>query len=128
MESPAEQVLAGGNVAGEVVRVGATVRKPATQATPAVEALLAHLEAAGFDGAPRTLGRDDRGRHVTEFIPGPLAMNEPPLGPAGLRRVGRLVRDLHDACAGFAAPPGARWDVAIPPDRNDLICHHDLAP
>ncbi|MDX6540706.1 MAG: hypothetical protein QOI71_2316, partial [Gaiellales bacterium] len=36
----AEEVLAGGNVAAVVVRVGATVRKPATPATPAVHALL----------------------------------------------------------------------------------------
>jgi hypothetical protein len=21
-----------------------------------------------------------------------------------------------------------RWNVVIPPDRRDLICHHDLAP
>jgi thiamine kinase-like enzyme len=26
------------------------------------------------------------------------------------------------------AAPGARWDVVIAPDRDDLICHHDLAP
>ena len=54
-----EHVLTGGNVAAQVVRVDATVRKPATPATPAtpaVEALLRHLEAAGFAGAPRALG------------------------------------------------------------------------
>ena len=32
------EVLTGGNVAGLVVRVGDTVRKPATSATPAVTA------------------------------------------------------------------------------------------
>ena len=47
---PVEQVLTGGNVAGEVVRVGATVRKPATPATPAVEALLTHLAERGSQG------------------------------------------------------------------------------
>ncbi len=36
MDSPAEHVLTGGNVAGRVVRVGPTVRKPATRATAAV--------------------------------------------------------------------------------------------
>ncbi len=56
-----EHVLTGGNVAAQVVRVGATVRKPATPATPAVEALLRHLEAAGFAGAPRALGAPGRG-------------------------------------------------------------------
>jgi Ser/Thr protein kinase RdoA (MazF antagonist) len=128
VEPPAEHVLAGGNVAVRVVRVGATVRKPAGPATPAVEALLRHLEAAGFAGAPRTLGRDERGRHMTEYIPGLLAQDQPPLDPDGLCRVGRLIRDLHDKVADFTPPADARWDVVIPPDRRDLICHHDLAP
>lgn len=69
MESPPEYLLTGGNVAGLVVRVGATVRKPATRATPAVAALLGHLARAGFDGSPRSLGRDEAGRHILEFIP-----------------------------------------------------------
>jgi Ser/Thr protein kinase RdoA (MazF antagonist) len=59
-----EEILTGGNVSGAVVRVGATVRKLATPATPAVEALLRYLNAEGFAAAPRTLGRDERGRHV----------------------------------------------------------------
>jgi Ser/Thr protein kinase RdoA (MazF antagonist) len=128
VDPAAEQVLTGGNVADSVVRVGATVRKPATPATPAVEALLRHLHAAGFAGAPRTLGRDERGRHVLEYIPGQLADTMPPLDLAGLRRVGQLIRDLHDTAADFVAPHGAQWDVVIPPDRRDLVCHHDLAP
>ncbi len=126
--SPEEYVLTGGNVAARVVRVGATVRKPATPATPAVEALLRHLEAAGFAGAPRALGRDEQGRQVLEYIPGPLADTRPPLDPGGLHRVGALIRALHDAAADFQPPADARWDVVIPPDRRDLICHHDLAP
>jgi Ser/Thr protein kinase RdoA (MazF antagonist) len=52
----------------------------------------------------------------------------PPLDTAGLRRVGQLIRHLHDAALSFAEPSGAAWDVVIPPDRRDLICHHDLAP
>jgi Ser/Thr protein kinase RdoA (MazF antagonist) len=123
-----EEILPGGNVSGEVAWVGATVRKRATPATPAVEALLGYLNAAGFAAAPRTLGRDDRGRHVLEYIPGRLADTLPPPDLDGLHRVGQIIRDLHDATAGFTPPPGAQWGVVIPPDRRDLICHHDLAP
>ena len=123
-----EQPLAGGNVADGVVRVGGTVRKPAGYWTPAVEALLLSLEAQGFTGAPRALGRDERGRQVLEYVPGPMAHDEPSLDPARLFRVGRLIRELHDASAGFPPPAGARWNVAIPPDRDELVCHHDLAP
>jgi Ser/Thr protein kinase RdoA (MazF antagonist) len=128
VEPPAEHVLTGGNASGIVVRVGDTVRKPATPATPAVEALLTHLETRGFAGAPRTLGRDERGRHILEYVPGQVAHFGPPLDPGDLRRLGGLIRSLHDATAAFAPPPGARWNVVIAPDREDLICHHDLAP
>jgi len=125
---PAEQALDGGNVSGGVVRVGDTVRKPAGFWTPSVEALLAHLHTRGFTGAPRPLGRDGQGRQVLEYVPGPMAIDLPPLDAGGLHRVGRLIRDLHDASEGFRPPAGARWNVVIPPDRDDLICHHDLAP
>jgi len=123
-----EHALGGGNVSAGVVRVGDTVRKPAGFWTPPVEALLAHLQRRGFTGAPRSLGRDGQGRHVLEYVPGPMAIDQPPLDHAGLRRVGRLITELHDASAGFEPAPGSRWNVVIPPDRRDLICHHDLAP
>jgi hypothetical protein len=123
-----EQVLTGGNVSDLVVRIGDTVRKPGLPQTPAVEALLSYLNDAGFAGAPQTLGRDERGRHVLEYIPGHLAHAMPPMDLDGLRRVGGLVRDLHDAAAGFIPPPDSRWEVYVPADRSDLICHHDLAP
>jgi Ser/Thr protein kinase RdoA (MazF antagonist) len=121
-----EEILTGGNVAGTVLRIGSTVRKPRWSA--AVDALLRHLNDVGFPGAPRTFGADDQGRHVLEYVPGPMADTRESLSEAGLRRVGRLIRDLHDALAGFRPPPDADWDVVIPPDRTDLICHHDLAP
>lgn len=123
-----EEPLGGGNVSASVVRVGETVRKPATLATPAVDAFLTHLDAVGFDGAPATYGTDGQGRHVVEFIPGWLAHDLPTMTLAELGRVGRLIRDLHDASTAFVPPEDAEWDVAIPPDREELICHHDLAP
>ncbi len=122
-----EVALSGGNVAVGVVRIGGTVRKPVTPATPAVEAVLRHLEVVGFTGAPRSLGRDERGRQVLEYVDGPIAKGQP-MTATDLGRVGRLVRDLHEALASFHPPAEARWDVAIPPDRTELVCHHDLAP
>jgi len=71
-----EVPLAGGNVAAKVVRVGTTVRKPVTVATPAVEAVLRHLQRVGFAGAPRALGRDGQDRQV-------LAPSSPPAGARG---------------------------------------------
>ena len=35
---------------------------------------------------------------------------------------------FHDAVAGFTPPPGARWQVLMPADGDEIIAHHDLAP
>lgn len=124
----AELPLDGGNVSTGVVRVGDTVRKPATAATPAVGSLLRHLETVGFTGAPRFHGRDGQGRQVLDYVDGPLADTLPAMTPDDLARVGRLIRDLHDAAATHVPAADAVWSVEITPDREDLVCHHDLAP
>ena len=128
MDQPVEHILDGGNIAETVIRVGSTVRKPAGMATASVEALLDHLADVGFSGAPRSHGRDELGRHVLEYIPGKMADTLPPLSVGELRRLGALIRELHDATASFKAPPEPHWQVVIAPDREDLVCHHDLAP
>ena len=128
MDSSVEHVLEGGNVAEAVVRVGLTVRKPATASTAAVEALLDHFVNVGFSGAPRSLGRDELGRHVLEYVPGKMAYALPPLTASELHRLGAFVQELHDAAESFKPPPMPHWKVVIAPDREDLICHHDLAP
>lgn len=123
---PADEVpLAGGNVSAGVVRVGATVRKPAGAWTPAVHALLEHLAAVGFDGAPRSYGLDERGRHVLGWVDGVVTQPYVP-GPT-LEEVGVLARRLHDATAGFVPPADAVWGTPIRPGGEDLVVHHDLA-
>lgn len=123
-----EQPLAGGNVSPGLVRVGDTVRRPAGPWSASVDALLRHLELAGFDGAPRALGYDERGRQVLSYVEGPVDASPADLDRGRLREVGVLLRRLHDAAATFVPPPGAIWNVAIPPDTEELICHHDPAP
>ncbi|MGR0219480.1 hypothetical protein [Agromyces sp. ZXT2-6] len=53
--------LAGGNVSGEVVRVGSTVRKAWTDASPSVRAFMDAVRDQGVD-VPAPLGRDEQGR------------------------------------------------------------------
>lgn len=126
------EVLTGGNVSAGVVRIGDTVRKPAGPWTPAVDALLHHLESVGYDGAPRSLGTDDEGRHVLTFAKGvacwpdhfATAMHSDP----AVTHVARMIRDFHDAVASFVPPPDAQWQTIIPPDRDEIIAHNDLAP
>ena len=119
-----EQPLTGGQVTAGVVRAGDTVRRPAGPWTDAVDALLTHLHQVGFTAAPRPLGRDDRGRQVLEYVPGEPATP----APGELPSVARMLADLHDAAGDFVAPAGAAWNRLIPPDREELICHNDVAP
>jgi len=62
---------------------------------------------------------------VLEYIPGELAMDREPLSGDLLRRVGALVRAIHDASVGQQVPDD--WDVLIPAEQPDLLCHNDLA-
>lgn len=120
-------MLAGGNASGAVVRVGDTVRKPWTDATASVAGFVSVLRNRGID-APAHLGRDERGRQIIEFVPGTLAMEGPRLSADDLRRVGSMIRDIHDASAAYTPPAGAIWRTAIPAPGAELVCHNDLAP
>lgn len=124
-----EVPLTGGNVAVGVVRVGDTVRRPAGPQTPAVHALLTHLAASGFEHAPRSLGLDDQGRHVLEFVPGTVPHPpQPGAAPLDAAEVGRVLRLLHDALDGWEPPADAVWACPIPTDGDDLVVHNDVAP
>ena len=122
-----EEVLAGGNNA-VVVRLGDTVRKPWTRATPYVHAFLQHLREKKVEAVPEVLGRDDEGRQVLAWVPGVQGLEAPPMTLDELHRLGGIVRALHDASEDFVPPADAVWDVAITPDGADLVCHQDLAP
>lgn len=127
----AEVPFDGGNMSSGVVRVAGTVRRPAGPWTPAVHALLTHLHDVGFHGAPRPLGIDERGREILTFVPGTVAWpgNFHELDDDDrLRRVARLIREFHDAVAGFTPPPGARWQALMPAEGDEIIAHNDLAP
>ena len=135
-----EVPLAGGDITEGVVRVGDTVRRPVGPHSPLVHALLAHLESAGFEGAPRFLGIDRAGREVLSYIDGEVAWRPRPSWIADetrLASVGRLVRAYDDAAASFvppqdalpgtrsAGPPGVPPAPAYPPE---LIGHVDITP
>lgn len=132
-----EEVLAGSGYGQvPVVRVGDTVRRRTGPHTPAVHALLRHLEAVGFDGAPRVLGIDERGREVLTYLPGDEG-RDIPHDDRTLAEAASLIRRFHDAVAGFDPPPDAGWRTSHQPAcistgglaACDLIvCHNDLAP
>lgn len=125
-------LLGGYDNRGEVVRVGDTVRRPPRQFTRAVRALLLHLEHCGFDGAPRYLDTDDRGREVLTFIEGDVPLPPYPawsMSDAALGSFGELVRRFHDAAASFDATAVSGWHLDwADPLGGSMVCHNDLFP
>lgn len=126
-----EAPLAGGDVnIGEhvVVRVDDTVRRSRSDRADAVHALLRHFESVGFDGAPRFLGVDERGREVLSFVEGEPALKPVPADDGVVRDLGRLLRRMHDAQAGFALPAAVEWPADLPVEATaeSVVCHNDL--
>jgi Ser/Thr protein kinase RdoA (MazF antagonist) len=115
-----------------LAKVGDTVRRSTGPRTPAVHALLRHLEGAGFDGAPRVLGVDARGREVLTFLPGYVPRSASPdvATDRALSEVGRLLRRYHEAVSGFTLPSGIGWygGADHDPGAGSVVCHNDLAP
>jgi aminoglycoside phosphotransferase (APT) family kinase protein len=101
-----------------VVRVGATVRRPATENSTFVRSLLALLRERGFEGAPRFLGEDEAGREVFSFIEGEVAADlDATIVDQVLVVAARQIRRYHDATAGSELA-GA----------GEVVCHNDLSP
>ena len=115
------------------MRVGDTVRRATGPWTPAVHALLRHLESVGFDAAPRVLGIDDRGREILAYLEGETIGDDDPW-PDWWRHDDALVqaivllRRFHEAVATFEPPPDARWRFEGSRDPGATIVHGDWAP
>jgi hypothetical protein len=106
------------------------VHRPQTARSPAVHALLQHLERVGFDGAPRYLGQDDQGREVLTYVEGQAcdkdAHEDWALTDDALASVARLLRRFHDAVRSFD-PSGHEWPTDVPARfREGLVSHNDV--
>ena len=123
--------LAGGGRT-TVHRRGDVVLRDTGPWTPAVHALLRHLDKVGFQAAPRLVGSglDQDGREMLTFIEGKFTQPGPWTneGAAGL---GALLRDLHRATSSFRPDPRAVW---FPWHGRELggprrvVGHCDVAP
>ena len=86
-----------------------------------MHAVLDHLAARGWAGAPRHLGTDEHGREVLSYVDGhvPLTPAErvAVATPETVHAVGALLRELHDLTAG----------TPLAGDR-EVVCHNDLSP
>lgn len=119
-----EVVLPGGNVGG-AVRVGDSLRRTTGPWTPAVHALLAHLQGR-VPHIPQVLGFDHLGRESLTYLPGRVVdIDTELLTPGQIQAMGAWARTLHDAVAGFTHHgPWRFFPVANP----TLIGHNDIAP
>jgi hypothetical protein len=109
------------------------VRRPAGPWTPAVQALLKHLEDAGFDGAPAPRGVDDAEREIVTVMPGETLGDVLPW-PAWthsdetLWQVAQWLREYHAVIADFRPPAGAVWRKGGSWEPGLIIGHNDAAP
>ncbi|MEV4764593.1 aminoglycoside phosphotransferase family protein [Micromonospora chokoriensis] len=125
-----QEVLTGGGV-NEVVRIGATVRRPTGPWSRRVHDLLRHLAVQGFRGPPRFHEVTGDGYEILDFLPGDVS--DYPATPAAasaeaLTTAARLLRAYHDATVGYArSAPRDGWQVAATAPV-EVICHGDYAP
>lgn len=119
--------LPGGTMA-TVHRRGDVVRRSTGGWTPAVHALLRHLEAAGFDRAPRVLGTDGGGRELLSFLPGQVRSARTWRGDdRTLVTAGALLRRYHDTVASFPAGSVSGWDPFFQESTaGEVVCHNDF--
>ncbi|GAA3034305.1 aminoglycoside phosphotransferase family protein [Streptosporangium longisporum] len=123
------EVLTGGGV-NEVVRIGATVRRPTGPWSPAVHGLLRHLRARGFTASPAVHGVTGDGFEILDFLPGEVSNY--PVTPAAasteaLESAAELLRSYHDATVEHARDVTGGWML---PARApvEVVCHGDYAP
>ena len=104
--------------------------RPTAPYWPATHALLDHLAAVGFDGAPRVLGSGPSTETLT-YIAGRAAV--PPLADdvltdEALVSLAGLLRRYHRAAASFD-PDGYAWPRPVPVRyRTGLVSHNDVYP
>lgn len=131
-DGEAEHILTGGRLnAGQVSRVGNTVRRPRRLGSSVVEELLVHLELVGFDGSPRLLGVDELGRQVLMFVEGdvvdrPVWFEDDLMNAAHLKQMASWLRSLHSATATFNPKCGDSPQRPLPV-AGSVWTHGDFA-
>lgn len=125
----ADRAALPGAAARLIIRRGDLVQRTAGPWTPAVHALLAHLEAVGFDRAPSpvTAGPDVE---LLRWLPGEVPDPRRWLADdAAVVAAGRLLRRYHDAAATFPLAAHSGWDPFMAePGTAVILCHNDFGP
>jgi hypothetical protein len=122
MQDKVAKPLGGGRTTHGVVRIGDTVRRPATPNSIFVRSLLAHLERSEFTGVPRYLGMDEENRDIFNYLPGDVPTELGDHSDPVLEAAAKLIRGFHDATATLVnTDAAARSGI-------EVVCHNDLSP
>lgn len=125
------EVLNGGVAnAGEVVRIGDHVLRPANQHSKTTHRLLRHIRQHGFTGASVPVAiEEDRERLL--FVAGDVPLPPYPSwaqSDDALVSTVRLIRGLHNASVGFVSRT-TDWSDELRdanPGDDPVICHNDV--
>jgi thiamine kinase-like enzyme len=127
--------LTGGQMA-YATRIDDTVHRTTGGWTPAVHRFLKYLEKKKFEGVPRVVGFDERGREMLAFIDGvagffSLSKTTPAhlWSDDTLREAAQFLRRYHDATVSYKPQKNAKWQISHPDEsKREVICHNDFAP
>lgn len=113
--------------------VDGTIRRVPGPWSPAVNALLGHLAAAGFAGAPSPLGSDAQGRDVVSYLEGSTVGTARPWprwthSTPALLDVADWLRRYHSAVVDFVPPAESRWREGQVWQPGLIVGHNDAAP
>ena len=127
----ADRALTGGWEQQDLVERGGVVYRRAGPQSPAVLALLRHLEREGFPAAPRVVEPGlHEGRELLTYVDGDVH-ERGPWDEHALATLGGLLRRLHDATRTFPAGEH-RWRDTfarhLPTGGDVVIGHGDLGP
>ncbi|WP_269858314.1 phosphotransferase [Streptomyces sp. RPT161] len=138
-DRPDEMPLPAGRMTQGIARRGDQLLRPMGPWSAAVHEYLLHLESVGFTGAPRLLGAEN-GQEVLTFLDGDVAA-DPQWRPGrghrlpgharseeSLTGAAKLVRQLHEAAAGFVPVNVDYRFHPHPPLPGEVISHGDLGP
>lgn len=114
-----------------IVKIGDCVHRPRNNWSPAIEALLLHLEDIGFEYSPQFLGVDSEGRQVLSYIEGEVGhypAHSYVWTDESLCKIAKILRSFHDATESFKWNEYDCWQFTCPSDqKSEVLCHNDFS-
>jgi hypothetical protein len=124
-----ENLVGGIANAGEVVRSGGFVIRPANPHSVTIHRFLTALRATGFQGASLPVDIENDCRERLIYIEGDVAIPPYPAwarSDEALASISRLISSFHEASSKIAIPLGSWSQEMADPEGGSIICHNDI--